>query len=347
MSAFFSRVRMTRYPATNGQAGYLSEDISDVATGQYDLNTTYGNRPNRQPIGTTRNITPVYRDGQVPADGKGTWRDAYATFMTADPMFARNFANRLWKQFFNLGLVDPVDTMDPARLDPSNPPPKPWALQASNPQLLERLAREFASNNFGLREYIRLIVQSNAYQLSSRYDGDWSIEYVPLYARHYPRRLDAEEIADAIVKATGVSGGYAANGWPDVPVAWAIQLPDTVSGGSGAAFMNVFLRGNRDTQQRSQAGSILQQLTLMNDAFVTNKTKVAASPVLSAMSKLTDNDAVVEQMFLSFLSRYPSDDERAIAVGTIKAATTATLRNNAIEDLAWALINKLDFLYSY
>jgi hypothetical protein len=126
-----------------------------------------------------------------------------------------------------------------------------------------------------------------------------------------------------------------------------MQLPDTVSGGPAAAFMNTFLRGNRDTQPRSQAGSILQQLTLMNDAFVTNRTKVAASPVLANISKLTDNDAAVEQLFLTFLSRYPSDTERQLAVNTLKAATTATLRNNTIEDLAWVMMNKLDFLFSY
>jgi hypothetical protein len=347
MSAFFSRVRMTRNPAPNGQPLYLSEEITDAASGTYDLNTTYGNRPNRQPLGTVKSMTPVYRDGRAPADGKGTWRDAYAAYLTSDPMFARNFANRLWKQFFNLGLVDPVDTLDPARLDPSNPPPAPWTLQASNPQLLERLAGALVENHFGLREFIRLIVQSNAYQLSSRYDGDWSINYVPLYARHYPRRLDAEEIADAIVKATGVAGGYTVPGWTDSVLTWAMQMPDTVSGGPAAAFMNTFLRGNRDTQPRSQAGSILQQLALMNDAFVTNRTKVAASPVLLNISKLTDNDAAVEQLFLTFLSRYPSDNERQLAVNSLKAATTATLRNNTIEDLAWVMINKLDFLFSY
>jgi hypothetical protein len=292
-------------------------------------------------------MTPVYRDGQAPVDGKGTWRDAYAQMMTADPMFARNLANRIWKQFFNLGLVDPVDTMDPARLDPSNPPPAPWTLQASNPQLLEHLAGALADNNFGLRELIRLIVQSNAYQLSSRYDGDWNVNYVPLYARHYPRRLDAEEIADAIVKATGVAGGYTVSGWGDSVLSWAMQMPDTVSGGPAAAFMNTFLRGNRDTQPRSQAGSILQQLTMMNDAFVTNRTKVAASPVLANIAKITDNDAAVEEMFLTFLSRYPTDYERGLAVNSLKATTTATLRNNAIEDLAWVMINKLDFLFSY
>jgi hypothetical protein len=347
MSAFFSRVRMARNPAPNGQPLYLSEEISDAATGTYDLNTTYGNRPTRAPIGTVKSMTPIYRDGRTPPDGKGTWRDAYAAFLTSDPMFARNFANRLWKQFFNLGLVDPVDTMDPERLDPSNPPPAPWALQASNPQLLESLARALIDWDYSLREFIRLIVQSSAYQLSSRYDGDWKLDYVPLYARHYPRRMQAEEIADAIVKATGVSGAYTVPGWGDTQVTWAMQLPDTVSGGGAASFMNTFLRGNRDTVPRSQAGSILQQLTLMNDAFVTNCTKVAASPVLQAIAQMTDNNALVNEMFLTFLSRLPSASEKQMALDALQRATTGALRNNTVEDLAWVLINKLEFIFSY
>jgi len=77
-------------------------------------------------------------------------------------LLARNFVNRLWKEMFNLGLVDPVDTMDPARLDPSNPPPDGWALQATHPVLLEKLAQSLRDNKFSLREMLRLIAKSSA-----------------------------------------------------------------------------------------------------------------------------------------------------------------------------------------
>jgi hypothetical protein len=181
-----------------------------------------------------------------------------------DPMLARNLANRLWKAMFNLGLVDPVDQLDPARLDPFNPPPDPWTLQATHPVLLEELANNLANSNWDLRGFLRQIAQSSAYQLSSRYDGNWNIQSVPLFARHYPRRLDAEEIHDAISSATGVFNKYTVQGFAD-PFQWAMQLPDTSeprSNGAVANFLNSFLRGNRDTTQRSQASSILQQLNL-------------------------------------------------------------------------------------
>ena len=49
---------------------------------------------------------------------------------------------------------------------------------------------------------------------------------------------------------------------------------------AAAAFMDAFFRGNRDTQQRTQSGSVLQQMYLMNDAFVLNRIRVAMSPTL-------------------------------------------------------------------
>jgi hypothetical protein len=111
--------------------------------------------------------------------------------------------------------------------------------------------------------------------------------------------------------------------------------------------MNNFYRGNRDTQQRSQSGSILQQLGLMNDSFVITRIRMSASHTLQAIARLGTNDAVVEEMFLTFLSRRPDDYERSRAAAWLAKANTPAARNTAIEDLAWACINKLDFLFSY
>jgi hypothetical protein len=183
-----------------------------------------------------------------------------------------------------------------------------------------------------------------------------------LFARHYPRRLDGEEIHDAIAQATGMLGKYTIQATSNrysptdafamlpQPTLWAMQLPDTLEprSNSGVAnFLNNFIRGNRDTQTRSQAGSILQQLSLMNDNFVNSRTKVGASPALAAMAKLPNNDAIVDEMFLTFLSRNPSARERDRALNFLSKATTTAAKNTAVEDLAWAAINKVDFLFSY
>ena len=349
MAAFFSRLNfnMPRTSADKYDGMYNSWRVLDRTTGSYDLNTNFGNRPNRVAVGTIKTLTPAYRDGKEPASGQG-YRDAFGKMLTADPMFARNFANRLFKAFFNLGLVDPVDNMDPLRLDPKNPPPAPWDLQAANPELLERLAQEAVRVDFQLKEFMRILVQSSAYQLSSRYDGNWNIDSIPLFARHYPRRLDAEEVHDAIVKSTGIPNAVNVNGASAPMITWAMQYPDTnVNGGAGNNLLNAFIRGNRDTAPRSSSASILQRLTTMNDSFITNRTKVAASPVLQNVAKLTDNKAVIAELFLTFVSRSPSADEQSKAMAYLASATTPAARNSALEDLAWALINKVDFLYSY
>jgi len=368
MAAFFSRMAFTPAPGN-------SVMVSDAPDGAYSLNTDYGNRPNRAPIGDISSLTPAYRESGA-SPGSSDWRAAFAENLVKDPMFARNLANRIWKQMFGLALVDPVDSLDPARLDPVHPPDAPWSLQATHPELLEKLATELSRQDFRLRAFLRVLVQSSAYQLSSGFAGQWKEEYVPLFARHYARRLEGEEVHDAIAGATGLPGSYTVSGWAE-PVAWAMQLPEPIEPASDAAvrrFMNTFLRGDRDTQERSQAGSIQQQLSLMNDPFVINRVKIPRAPKLQLISAITRDEDAVNEIYLSFLSRLPTADERtnavlilqkALASGTalrpapdnnndrallvseVKPSAASGTRENAVEDLAWVCINKVEFLFSY
>ncbi len=344
MAAFFSRVSLTQPYTDRGNPLAGSWEVNDVARGNYALGTNYGNRPNRTVVGTLRSIDAEYRDGSKPASAN--WRVDFAENMVRDPLMGVNFANRIWKRMFNYGLAEPVNSIDPARLDPDNPPAAPWQLQASHPKLLQLLAKDLVTRDFNLREFVRMIAESSAYQLSTRYDGDWNVSQVPLFARHYPRRLEGEEIHDAIAKSTGVMTNYLPAGWGE-PVQWAVQFPDPSeprANGTTLNFLAPFLRGNRDTITRNQAGSILQQLTLMNNPFVTTKVKVNASPTLKAVAAITGNEGAVEELYLTFLARRPSEYEKSTAVAHFSKAPN---RNAALEDLAWALVNKAEFLFSY
>ena len=344
MAAFFSRVSLTQPYIDRGNPLAGSWEVSDAARGNYALGTNYGNRPNRTVVGTLRSIDAEYRDGTKPASAN--WRVDFAENMVRDPLMGVNFANRIWKRMFNYGLVEPVNSIDPARLDPDNPPAAPWQLQASHPKLLQLLAKDLVTRDFNLREFVRLIAESSAYQLSTRYDGDWNVSQVPLFARHYPRRLEGEEIHDAIAKSTGVMTNYVPAGWAE-PVQWAVQFPDPSeprANGATLNFLAPFLRGNRDTITRNQAGSILQQLTLMNNTFVTAKVKVNASPTLKAVAAIPGDGGAVEELYLTFLARRPSEYEKSTATAHFGKAPN---RNAALEDLAWALVNKAEFLFSY
>jgi hypothetical protein len=334
-------------PSVANQPYYWNvQDNTPAARTDYPLNTTTGNRPARQPVGTDKNVPPQYIfTGDTPKPGE-SYRAAFARAITADPQFARAAVNYLWAYFFGVGLVDPPDQFDPARLDPSNPPPAPWTLQPSNPQLLNALAAQFTANKYDLKWLMRTIVNSQAYQLSSRYNGAYNPSWDALYARHFVRRLWSEEVHDAIAQSSNILPSYAvtANG----TLTWAMQFPEplnTPSAGSAVTpFLDAFLRGNRDDEVRSGDGSISQALDLMNDPFVMSRTKsTGVSTSLLVQNLSLPNDQLVNKLFLAVLSRPPSAAELAAAVAQLSTGT----RSASAENLLWALYNKVDFIFNY
>jgi hypothetical protein len=343
-AAFFGRISLAKPNVAATHDYYNSYNVSDATRGFYNLNTLPGNRPERAPVGGLALVEPEYRDGRKPSSED--WRQEYARFLVDDPMFAINFANRLWKEVFTMGLVEPVDSLDPARLDPANPPSGNWTLQPTHPELLQKLASELKERNYALRDFLRLLFESSAYQLSSRYDGEWQLSYVPLFARHYPRRLEGEEVHDTIVKATNIQTNYTLRDLDTTP--WAMQMPEPVeprSNGASVNFMNPFYRGNRDSFFRVQDGSVQQQLNLMNDTFILNRLRVASSSTLREAAAMANNGEAIDQLFLLLLQRLPDAREKKVAADYL--AKAGNQRNTYIEDLAWSLINKTDFLYNY
>ena len=247
--------------------------------------------------------------------------------------------------------MSPSDQFDPARLDPDNPPPAPWTLQPTHPELLRSLAQGFIDNQYDLKWLMRTIVNSEAYQLSSRYDATkWNAAWEPLFARKFVRRLWAEEVHDGLELSSNVLNNY------NIPVygqmQWAMQFPEpmgTPAGTPGAGaiqnFLDAFLRGNRDDEPRRDDGSISQALSMMNDSFVMTRIQ-SNGPATSLLVKNLplSNDALVTNLFLAVLSRYPSDIEKQVALGNL--ANTATRASEA-ENLLWSLYNKVDFLFNY
>jgi hypothetical protein len=354
LSAYFARTRMQRVVVTQGPPQVIKWIVSDVNTGDYNLNTTTGNRTARQPINGIRVITPSYpfqANGSPISVGSGTvsgetYRAAIGRLITSDLQFSRAAVNYIWGKLMVEAFVSPANTFDLARLDPNNPPPAPWTLQPTNPALLDQLARWFQQNHYDIRALMALITKSNAYQLSSTYPGTWDIAYVPYYARHYVRRLDAEEFHDAIAKATGILGTYTIGALP--PVQWAMQLPDTrgpSGNGAVAQFLNAFGRGDRDANPRRFDGSILQGLNLMNNAFVMTRIHQAnaGSRVAAILSQTTDAPTIIRQLYVNTLSRQPRPEEITALTPMFQQQGTRV----AAESLQWMLLNKLDFIFNY
>lgn len=344
MAAFYSRTRMARaaQPAT-----YYT--VSEVATGNYALNTTSGNRPNRTPPAPGVNsINPTYLfSGRTyPNVAAENYRARLAAEITGDLQFSRAFVNYVWAQLMGVGIVDPADAFDLARLDPKNPPPDPWTIQPSHPELLEELARSFINMNYDMKGLIREIVNSQAYQLSSRYEGEWDPNWTRYQARHLVRRLDSEELVDALVQSSGVPNPMNVVNHT-TPFQWAMQLPDTTVGGGGAqAFLDDFLRGDRDENPRRRELTRSQALSLMNDPFITNRVRASATGagrLAQLLAANPGNSELIEAMYLEVLSRRPTSTERNLALSRFNTGVRAS---NA-QDLLWSLYNKIDFIFNY
>jgi len=336
---------------TQATGGNLSWGLVDDSKGfnvDYPLNSTDGNRPPRQPGAdcapgdACNNVAPQYVfNGDSPQPGE-RYRVALARNITGDPQFARALVNYLWAEFFGRGLVDPPDLFDPARLDPHNPPPAPWTLQPSNPRLLYALAQHFVDSGYQLKSLMREMVNSETYQLSSRYDGQWDPAWEPYFARKFVRRLWAEEVHDAIGQSTGTLPAYEI-GFP-AKISYAMQFPEPYAmplyDGDARSFLDSFLRGNRDDQLRRQDGSILQALALMNSPFVDAHLRTDAALLAKPDSELALT------LFVNVLSRYPSDAEAAKAAASLADAGVSG-RAAAVQDLVWSLFNRVDFIFNY
>src|SRR5436190_212941 len=123
--------------------------------------------------------------------------------ITSHPQFARATVNLIWGKLMSLGFVEPWDGFDLDRQDAKNPPPKPWTVQPTNPELLNALAEDFQANRYSMHHLMKTIMKSNAYQLSSQFPEEWKPAYLPYYARRYIRLMTGPEVADTIAQVTG------------------------------------------------------------------------------------------------------------------------------------------------
>jgi len=352
LAAFFSQTDIQRSWASLSPM-FSKAIVEDAGKTQYLLDTKIGNRVPRQPVNERlRSIYPNYPFTRESADSDETYRAGLARILTSDPQFSRAIVNYVWEKIMVVAFVTPSNAFDLARLDPDNPPPAPWTLQATNPELLNALAKWFADTGFDLRKLIGLIVKSNAYQLSSQYDGTWKPDYVSFYARHYPRRLDAEEIHDAVVLATGVMPNYVMDYTgsltPLPPVSWAMQFPDTREPRTNNAvvqFLNAFGRGDRDLVPRNRAGSITLGLNLMNNNFVMQRIHANnnGSLVQRLLASTGDAREICARLFVSTLGRYATDAEMQAALETMQKLGNT----RGAEALQWALLNKVEFIHNY
>jgi len=133
--------------------------------------------------------------GQPQVNPRQSGRLELAQWLTSEknPLTSRVLANRVWQHLFGQGLVRSVDNFGVTGDAPSHP------------ELLDHLARQFLRDGWSVKRLIRYVVLTRAYQLDSELlEANLAVDPDNrLIWRHVPRRLDAEEIRDATLAASG------------------------------------------------------------------------------------------------------------------------------------------------
>jgi hypothetical protein len=351
ISAFFSGVTFQR--AQRGGRGVVGYVFDEGPSQGYNLNAPgarNGVRPQRLPGPDDPIVQPRYffTGTNAASSDSMKWRNELATIVTQDPQFAKATINYLWKEFFVMGIVDPPDAFDLARTD-----------QATNPELLEALGKEFVASGYDIKHMIELMVKSTAYQLSAQFPGEWQGSYAQYFARHFVRRMPAEMLLDAIVQSSGKPNPiYVEMQAGEVQeFQRAMQIPDTseprqVQGGvisqpqatantATRTLLNLFFRGDRMGNPRRPDGSILQALAMTNNPLVLSRIEHTAGGLVDRLvnDKTLTTAQMVDELFLATVSRYPTTPERTAAIDVLNAN-----RDTGAENLYLGLLNKLDFI---
>ncbi len=246
----------------------------------------------------------------------------------SNPYFSRSIVNRVWANFLGVGLVDPVDD-----LRVTNPP--------TNGPLLNALAGYLQEQNYDLRALMRAILQSETYQRSSRALPENRSDR-RFYARYFARRLSAEVLLDAYSQVTGVPTKF-----PGYPSGWrAIELPDS---NVDSYFLRSFGRPKREQTcacERTSESSVAQILHIANGSTLNDKLGAKTNKIDRVLGEKWSDERAVENLYLSALSRLPSEKERRALAGAL-GETPESGRRAFLEDLYWSVLSSKKFIFNH
>lgn len=256
---------------------------------------------------------------QFPADP----RDRLAALVTApqNERFAQVLANRLWREFFGRGLVEPVDDWEQGR--------------PSHPALLRWLGRELVRGGYDLKHVARWLLNSHAYQRTT--DGAAKSQD-PLFAAPAPRRLSAEQIVDSLFAAAGkpfrleevsldidgkrdlgnsISLGQPRRAWMLTSTSNERDRPSLNLPRIQAVCDVLSAFGWRGARQspltcRETEPNVLQPAILANGTLSIWLTRLSDDHELTSLASHPQSlESLLDTLFLRLLTRRPTADERA------------------------------------
>jgi hypothetical protein len=231
-------------------------------------------------------------------------RERLAQWMTSkeNQYFAKSYVNRLWGYLLGVGIIEPIDD-----IRAGNPP--------TNAALLDALTEDFVASGFDMQHLLRTICKSRTYQLSVQ-TNRWNEDDEINYSHAIPRRLTAEALFDSIYSATGATPQL-----PGLPAGFrAAQLTDA---GATIPFLDDFGRPVRESScecERSTGMVLGPILKLINGPTVADALADPASELNKLVAEQPDDTLLIEEVFLRFLGRKPTESEMAFSADALRAA---------------------------
>ena len=269
---------------------------------------------------------PTFLGGEsLDADYQGDVLQVLADWMTSstNPYFAIATVNRIWSHYFSKGIVDPVDDMR------ATTPP-------SVEGLLEALADDFVQSGFDTKHVIRRILNSRTYQLSAEPNETNQLDD-RFFSRFYPRPMVAQVLLDVLNDVTGTQEKYGR-----YPLGTrSVELPLPVS----SRFLSLYGRSDReflgDLDPKLEP-TLTQALHMINSSYVNKKLKSSDGSLSRLIQAKLGNQELINELYLSTLSRFPTDMELQTAEAYIAESPK---RRAGCEDLLWALISSRSFIF--
>jgi hypothetical protein len=287
--------------------------------------------------------SPVVLDGTagelpsiVPTATSTGRRTALAKWITdpANPLTARVMVNRVWQSHFGRGLVGTSSDFGHLGERPSHP------------ELLDWLASGFVSRGWSLKQMHRLIMTSAAYRQASEGSPSAQVALTSdpdnrLVWRMSPRRLEAEQVRDAMLAASGELSCDA--GGPPVDS----KLPRR----------SIYTKATRNTRDRlldafdspesfcsvasrNCTTTPSQSLLLLNGEWPLKRAEAFAARVRRE-ANTSDPSAQVDIAYRLAYGRQPSADERGRATSFV----TRESGDAGLVDLCHVLLSSNEFLY--
>jgi hypothetical protein len=274
-----------------------------------DLPLAIRGNPNNLGDEVPRHFLSMLAKGEEPTPlTKGSGRLELADEILQQPIAMRVIVNRVWKAHFGTGLVDTPSNFGQMGERPTNP------------DLLEHLASSFVKNGMSIKKLHREIMLSSVYQLSTESnDADFAKDSGNrLYWRFNRKRLEAEELRDAVLM---VSGNLDTSlGGPSTDLTPA-NLRRTVYGKVSRYKLDEFLQlfdfpaPNISAEKRFTTTVPLQRLFLMNSDFM----QVEAEELAKRVAAEPDNRSRLNKAYLLIYGRVPSEEEIKLGLEYLKA----------------------------